>query len=67
MGLFSATAVLAILTVVTNRLYFRPDDAASIAWFPTATVDATPRDPVDVMADVIYADLVRSGALVRSY
>ncbi|HEX7910863.1 MAG TPA: hypothetical protein VF534_22625 [Paraburkholderia sp.] len=68
-GLFFATTttVLAILTGVTNRLYFRPDDMASISWFPAATVGMAMHNPGDVMTDAIYADVVHSGAIIRSY
>ncbi|MEX3969739.1 hypothetical protein [Paraburkholderia caribensis] len=66
MGLFCATAMLAILVVVTNRLYFRPDGARALTFLPE-TVDAvTRRYPVDAITDAVYVGVLRSGAFVRS-
>lgn len=64
-GLFAATALLALLTVVTNRLYFHPEDETALSFFADTGVSITARHLVDDVTESVYLDVLRSGALIH--
>ncbi|PXW29749.1 hypothetical protein [Paraburkholderia caballeronis] len=59
-GLFVATALLALLTVVTNRLYFRPDGISEQFNFSLGGEVVTHKYSIANLSDAVYVDLLRS-------
>lgn len=64
-GLFAATALLALLTVVTNRLYFHPEDETALPFFADTGASRTARHLIDDVTESVYLDVLRSGAQIR--
>jgi hypothetical protein len=65
-GLFAATALLALLTVVTNRLYFHPEGEDSIAFVADTGTVSIAKHLVDDVSESVYLDVLRSGAQLRT-